>query len=119
MATAAALAAMTEVEAAAQSPSFYSSPCTRDLDFLVVSFQPLVRRHDDADITFGDHPNRFGGHKTIQNNRALEAAFKRAGLTDISSHNLTQMCAVGSNTLSSDILTGLSFNFTVAKSSGL
>ena len=33
-------------------------------------------------------PGRFGGHKTIQNNRALEAAFRRAGLEDVSSHNL-------------------------------
>jgi len=38
-------------------------------------------------------PGRFGGHKTIQNNRALEAAFKRAGLTDISSHNLRKTFA--------------------------
>jgi integrase len=38
-------------------------------------------------------PGRFGGHKSIQNNRALEAAFKRAGLTDISSHNLRKTFA--------------------------
>ena len=31
--------------------------------------------------------------KTIQNNRALEAAFKRAGVTDISSHNLRKTFA--------------------------
>jgi len=38
-------------------------------------------------------PGRFGGHKTIQNNRALEAAFKRAGLTDLSSHNMRKTFA--------------------------
>ena len=34
-----------------------------------------------------------GGHKTIQNNRALEAAFRRAGLTDVSSHNMRKTFA--------------------------
>jgi len=38
-------------------------------------------------------PGRFGGHKTIQSNRALEAAFKRAGLTDVSSHNMRKTFA--------------------------
>jgi integrase len=37
-------------------------------------------------------PGRFGGHKTIQNNRALEAAFRRAGVTDVS-HNLRKTFA--------------------------
>ena len=36
---------------------------------------------------------RFGGHKTIQNSRASEAAFRRAGVTDVASHNLRKMCA--------------------------
>ncbi len=38
-------------------------------------------------------PGRFGGHKTIQNNRSLEAAFKRAGITDISTHNMRKTFA--------------------------
>jgi len=38
-------------------------------------------------------PGRHGGHKTIQNNRALEAAFRRAGLTDVSSHNMRKTFA--------------------------
>ena len=38
-------------------------------------------------------PGRFGGHKTVQNNRALEAAFSRAGVTDVSSHNLRKTFA--------------------------
>jgi integrase len=38
-------------------------------------------------------PGRFGGHKTIQNNRALEAAFRRTGLTDVSSHNMRKTFA--------------------------
>jgi len=36
---------------------------------------------------------RFGGHKTIQNNRALEGASKRAGITDVSSYNLRKTFA--------------------------
>jgi len=32
-------------------------------------------------------PGRFGGYKTIQNNRALESAFSRAEVTGVSSHN--------------------------------
>ena len=38
-------------------------------------------------------PGRHGGHKTIQNNRALEAAFRRAGITDISTHNMRKTFA--------------------------
>lgn len=33
-------------------------------------------------------PGRYGGHKTIQNNRTLEATFRRPGIDDVSSHNL-------------------------------
>ena len=38
-------------------------------------------------------PGRYGSHKTIQDNRALEAAFKRAGVVDVSSHNLRKTFA--------------------------
>ena len=34
-----------------------------------------------------------GGAKTIQNSRALEAAFRRAHITDVSSHNLRKTFA--------------------------
>jgi len=34
-----------------------------------------------------------GGAKTIQNNRALEAAFRRAGVTNVSPHNLRKTFA--------------------------
>jgi integrase len=51
----------------------------------------LNRRRDvDGDYVF---PGPFGGHKTIQNNRALDAAFRRAGVTDVSSHNLRKTFA--------------------------
>ncbi len=52
----------------------------------------LLNRQNSVD---GEYvfPGRFGGHKTIQNNRALEAAFKRAGITDISSHNMRKTFA--------------------------
>jgi len=48
------------------------------------------RKSVDGEYVF---PGRFGGHKTIQNNRALEAAFRRAGVTDVSSHNLRKTFA--------------------------
>jgi integrase len=48
------------------------------------------RKVVDGDYAF---PGMFGGHKTIQNNRALEAAFRRAGLDDVSSHNLRKTFA--------------------------
>jgi len=48
------------------------------------------KRVVDSEYVF---PGRFGGHKTIQNNRALEAAFQRAGLDDVSSHNLRKTFA--------------------------
>jgi hypothetical protein len=38
-------------------------------------------------------PGRHGGHKTIQNNRVLEAAFRRAGIGDISTHNMRKTFA--------------------------
>jgi len=38
-------------------------------------------------------PGRHGGHKTIQNKRALEVAFRRAGITDISTHNMRKTFA--------------------------
>jgi len=54
--------------------------------------ETLMNRQNSVD---GDYvfPGRFGGHKTIQNNRALEAAFWRAGITDVSSHNLRKTFA--------------------------
>jgi integrase len=48
------------------------------------------RKVVDGDYVF---PGRYGGHKTIQNNRALEAAFRRAGIADVSSHNLRKTFA--------------------------
>ena len=38
-------------------------------------------------------PGRHGGHKTIQNNRALEAAFRRASIGDMSTHNMRKKFA--------------------------
>ena len=38
-------------------------------------------------------PGRHGGHKTIQDNRALEAAFRRAGISDIFTHNMIKTFA--------------------------
>jgi len=44
----------------------------------------------DSEYVF---PGRYGGHKTIGNNYALEGAFRRAGLDDVSSHNLRKTFA--------------------------
>jgi len=49
-------------------------------------------------------PGRFGGHKTIQNNRALEAAFRRSGLDDVSSHNLRKRFATRLLSLGTSII---------------
>ncbi len=48
------------------------------------------RKTVDGEYVF---PGRFGGHKTINNNRALEAAIDRAGLDDVTSHNLRKTFA--------------------------
>ena len=61
-------------------------PMTKRLRTVLVNRRKSV----DGEYVF---PGRFGGHKTIQNNRALEAAFRRAGVTDVSSHNLRKTFA--------------------------
>ena len=61
-------------------------PMTSRLRTTLLSRQKVV----DGDYVF---PSRYGGHKTIQNDRALEAAFNRAGVTDVSSHNLRKTFA--------------------------
>ena len=48
------------------------------------------RRVIDSDYVF---PGRYGGHKSIKSNFALDGAFKRAGLDDVSSHNLRKTFA--------------------------
>jgi integrase len=61
-------------------------PMTKRLRTVLLNRRKMV----DGDYVF---PGRFGGHKTIQNNRALEAAFRRAGVTNVSSHNLRKTFA--------------------------
>ena len=61
-------------------------PMTNRLRTTLLNRQKAV----DGEYVF---PGRYGGHKTIQNNRALEAAFRRAGLTDVSSHNMRKTFA--------------------------
>jgi integrase len=61
-------------------------PMTNRLRLTLLNRRVVV----DSEYVF---PGRFGGHKTIQNNRALEAAFQRAGVTDVSSHNLRKTFA--------------------------
>jgi integrase len=38
-------------------------------------------------------PGRYGGHRSVNKNRALTAAFGRAGLTDVSPHCLRKTFA--------------------------
>jgi len=64
----------------------YFIPVTKRLRATLLNRQKAV----GGDYVF---PGRYGGHKTIQNNRALEAAFRRAGVTDVSSHNLRKTFA--------------------------
>jgi len=61
-------------------------PMTNRLRTTLLNRQKAVQ----GDYVF---PGRHGGHKTIQNNRALEAAFRRAGITDISTHNMRKTFA--------------------------
>ena len=61
-------------------------PMTNRLSTALVNRRKVV----DGEYVF---PGRFGGHKTAQNNRALKAAFKRAELDDVSSHNLRKTFA--------------------------
>ena len=61
-------------------------PLTTRLLTILLNRQKTVAGEDVS-------PGRYGGHKTIQNNRALEAAFRRAGLTDVSSHNMRKTFA--------------------------
>lgn len=61
-------------------------PMTNRLRNTLINRRKLV----DGEYVF---PGKFGGHKTIKNNRALEAAFQRAGVNDISSHNLRKTFA--------------------------
>ena len=64
----------------------YFIPMTSRLRTTLLNRRRLV----DGEYIF---PGKFGGHKTIKNNRALEAAFQRAGLNDASSHNLRKTFA--------------------------
>ncbi|MEW8563758.1 MAG: site-specific integrase [Candidatus Thiodiazotropha sp.] len=72
----------------------YRSKVSND-DFIPMTNRLRTTLLNRKKIIEGDYvfPGRNGGHKTIQNNRALEAAFKRAGATDISSHNLRKTFA--------------------------
>ena len=72
----------------------YRSKVSND-DFIPMTSRlraTLLHRHKavDGEYVF---PGRYGGHKTIQNNRALEAAFRRTGVTDVSSHTLRKTFA--------------------------
>jgi len=72
----------------------YRSKVSND-DFIPMTSRlraTLLNRKKSVDSEYV-FPGRFGGHKTIQNSRALEAAFRRAGVTDVSSHNLRKTFA--------------------------
>ncbi len=72
----------------------YRSKVSND-DFIPMTKPLRMTLLNRRKATEGEYvfPVRFGGHKTIKNNRALEAAFRRAGATDVSSHNLRKTFA--------------------------
>ena len=72
----------------------YRSKVSND-DFIPMTNRLKMALLNRTNVVDGEYvfPGRFGGHKTIQNNRALEAAFRRAGLNDVSSHNLRKTFA--------------------------
>jgi integrase len=72
----------------------YRSKVSND-DFIPMTNRLRATLLNRRTSVYGEYvfPGRFGGHKTIQNNRALEAAFRRAGVTDVSSHNLRKTFA--------------------------
>ena len=63
-------------------------------DFVPMSRRLRLTLEARKTIVDGDYvfPGRFGGHKSVKNNRALEAAFARAGIY-VSSHNLRKTFA--------------------------
>jgi integrase len=72
----------------------YRSKVSND-DFIPMTNRLRTTLLNRQKVVGGEYvfPGRYGGHKTIQNNRALEAAFRRAGLTDVSSHNMRKTFA--------------------------
>ncbi len=72
----------------------YRSKVSND-DFIPMTNRLRVTLSNRRVVVDGEYvfPGKFGGHKTIKNNRALEAAFQRAGLDDVSSHNLRKTFA--------------------------
>jgi integrase len=72
----------------------YRSKVSND-DFIPMTNRLRTTLLNRKNVVDGDYvfPGRFGGHKTIQNNRALEAALRRADVADVSSHNLRKTFA--------------------------
>jgi integrase len=71
-------------------------PMTKRLRTTLLNRQKAVEGEYVFPGRYGGHKTiqgRYGGHKTIQNNRALEAAFRRAGISDISTHNMRKTFA--------------------------
>ncbi len=72
----------------------YRSKVSND-DFIPMTNRLRMTLLNRRKATEGEYvfPGRFGGHKTFKNNRALEAPFRRAGVTHVSSHNLRKTFA--------------------------
>lgn len=69
---------------------YHSIPSSVYLQYTFVSIKNSGEGDYNGEYVF---PGRFSGHKTVQNNRALEAAFKRAGIGGISTHNMRKTFA--------------------------
>ncbi len=72
----------------------YRSKVSND-DFIPMTKPLRMTLLNRRKATEGEYvfPGRLGGHKTIKSNRALEAAFRRAGAIDVSSYNLRKTFA--------------------------
>lgn len=72
----------------------YRSKVSND-DFIPMTKRLLITLRNRRKSIVGDYvfPGRHGGHKSIANNHALTSAFRRAGLTDVSTHCLRKTFA--------------------------
>lgn len=72
----------------------YRSKVSND-DYIPMTNRLLLTLRNRRKYIVGEYvfPGRYGGHRSVKKNRALTAAFIRAGLTDISPHCLRRTFA--------------------------
>ena len=72
----------------------YRSKVSND-DYIPMTNRLLLTLRNRRKDIVGEYvfPGRYGGHRSVKKNRALTAAFRRAGLKDISPHCLRRTFA--------------------------